>query len=862
MSNTPPRTVLLDRRNVAEHLQELVRKIASSPLIGFDIETDNRNAHPGILKLESKKTIFDHRRTIITGASFWCDGDEVAYYLNLNHADAENRLPWECLKACLDAKTKKSWWVIHNAPFELTMLKSVYNYDLTEVICSMQLCVTAYNSDTYPLEKFFTPGIGGIAKIMPAITRAFYDYSAGEPMTAEQEELLMKVIAKESDAEHSYNGYVASIAYGFGLKQAVSSWFDFKMPTYEETLQAHGAERMGDLTGEQVAAYGADDAYWCLALYKRILQWLMTENPLAIQTFFEQENPMVHVYSETWLNGWRVDIGEILKKKDDLRTQLAGGLRGLKAAIRELLPFPQDIHPKLASRDEWYAKNYTKYRGLIEAFALSQDHSDDYEQCQQVRSPISNGWAEERGRRLSTGPTIGHYMVVRSMLYDLCRLSYVGAEGKTQSDSDARDTMLVRYCTQWASERGLPLAEVFNEDKKLVKHPDLASDPRVRILMAYRGTATIEQVSKLYINNYIHLTDPETSRMYPVMSCLLDTRRMALANPGANQLSKDSDTSFVRGFFLADDEDSVLVSADWSTQEIALLASESQDPLMLDAFSTRPPKDFHTATAAMLADCSIEEVRQREDFKELRRTAKSSTFGGWYALSLWGVGAKEGWSEEKTRELNDKYFSTYDTAFQWAKGVIHDGRINGYTELVDHLRRYRFEGTSQWAEAWRNKMAPYDVPGFTEVMIRRIQKRVGNQLVNFRIQGLAATVAKRTMLKVREDIQDRKIGWGARLVIWNHDEGVYSIRKEILEEFLDLLYSRMIEGGGVMRNCVLDSSLAIGRSFQPYDPVKAPKGQVELSEMNKGLPCVPKERWGQRASAEERRTIAAYLLHG
>ena len=159
-------------------------------------------------------------------------------------------------------------------------------------------------------------------------------------------------------------------------------------------------------------------------------------------------------------------------------------------------------------------------------------------------------------------------------------------------------------------------------------------------------------------------------------------------------------------------------------------------------------------------------------------------------------------------------------------------------------------------------MAPYNVPGFTEVMIRRIQKRVGNQLVNFRIQGLAATVAKRTMLKVREDIQDRKIGWGARLVIWNHDEGVYSVRKEILEEFLDLLYSRMIEGGGVMRNCVLDSSLAIGRSFQPYDPVKAPKGQVELSEMNKGLPCVPKERWGQRASAEERRTIAAYLLHG
>lgn len=859
MSKTPT-TILVDARNVAEHLPVLVDKIRRSPLTGFDIETDNRNAHPGILKLESKKVIFDHRRTIITGASFWCDGDDVAYYLNLNHADVENRLPWGCLKACLDAKPGKSWWVIHNAPFELTMLKSVYGYDLTEVICSMQLCVTAYNSDTYPLEKFYTPGIGGIAKLMPVITRAFYDYNAGDPMTAEQEELLMKVVAKDSDAEHSYNGYVASIAYGFGLKQAVKSWFDFQMTTYQETLKAHNAERMGDITGEQVAAYGADDAFWCLKLYKRILQWLMTENPLAIATFFEQENPMVHIYSDTWLNGWRVDIGAILRKKDELRTQLAAELRQLKAALRELLPFPKDLYEKLAERDEWYSKNWAKYRDLIERFAGSPDPNDDYQQCQQVRSPISNGWAEERGSKLSTGPTIGHYMVTRAVLYDLCRFSYVGAEGKTQSDSDARGTMLTRYCTQWAKTQGVPLPEVFNVDKGEVVSEDLKRDPKVRILLAYKATATIEQVSKLYINNYIHLTDPETSRMYPVMSCLLDTRRMALANPGANQLSKDSETSFVRGFFLADDDDSVLVSADWSTQEIALLASESQDPLMLEAFSTRPPRDFHTATAAMLADCTVEEVKKREDFKELRRAAKASTFGGWYALSLFGVGAKEGWSEEKTKELNEKYFSTYDTAFQWAKGVIHDGRIYGYTELVDHLRRYRFEGTNQWAEVWRGKMAPYNVPGFTEVMIRRIQKRVGNQLVNFRIQGLAATVAKRTMLTVRSDIRERQWGWGVRLVIWNHDEGVYSVRKELLREFLDLLYSRMIEGGGVMRNCVLDSSLAIGRSFQPYDPVKAPQGQIELSEMNKGLPCVPRDRWGQRATEVERADILAYLL--
>lgn len=857
-----PETILVDARNIGTVLPVLVAKIQKANLVGFDIETDNRNAHAGILKLESKKVVFDHRRTLITGASFWCDGDDVAYYLNLNHADVGNRLSWDCLKACLDAKSANACWVIHNAPFELTMLKSVYGYDLTNVICSMQLCVTAYNSDTYPMHKFMTPGIGGIAKIMPIIARAFVSYRAGEPMTPEQEELLMKVIAKESDAEHSYNGYVKSIRYGYGLKEAVKSWFEFTMTTYAETLKAHGAERMGDLTGEQVAKYGADDAFWCVKLYTRVLGWLMNENPAAIETFFVQENPMVHVYSDTWLNGWRVDRGAIEKKKMDLRVELAVELRKLKAALLELLPFPSDPHPRLMERDPWYAKNFTKYRGVIEGFARLPDSAEDYKQCQQVRSPISNEWAEESGDKASSGQTIGHYMPVRTTLYDLCGFRYQSLEGKTQSDTTARAAMLAEYCQSWAKDRGVPVESVFKVEKGTVTGEDLAKDPRVRVMLAYQAIAVIEQVSKLYINNYICLTDPDTCRMYPTMSCLLDTRRMALANPGANQLSKNSNTVFVRGFFLADDDDSVLVSADWSSQEIALLASESQDPLMVEAFSTRPPQDFHTGTAAMLAGCTPEEVRLRPDFKELRRTAKSATFGGWYALSLYGVGAKEGWSPEMTKDLNDRYFETYATAYNWAKGVISDGAVTGHTELVDHLRRYRFEGTQQWADVWRAKLAPYHVPGFTELMIRKVQKRVGNQLVNFRIQGLAATVAKRTMLKVRGDIQEKNWSGKARLVIWNHDEGVYSVRKEVLSEFLDLLYARMIEGGGVMRNCYLDSSLAIGRSFQPYDPVKAPFGQIELSEINKGLPCVSEDRWGKKATEDERVAIAAYLLRG
>lgn len=858
--NMPPKTILLDRRNVAEHLPVLVDKIRRSPLTGFDIETDNRNAHPGILKLESKKVIFDHRRTIITGASFWCDGDEVAYYLNLNHADAENRLPWEYLKACLDAKPKKSWWVIHNAPFELTMLKSVYNYDLTEVICSMQLCVTAYNSDTYPLEKFFTPGIGGIAKLMSAITRAFYDYNAGEPMTAEQEELLMKVVAKESDAEHSYNGYVKSLAYGFDLKQAVSSWFDFKMTTYKETLQEHGAERMGDLTGEQVAAYGADDAYWCLMLYKRIIQWLMTENPLAIQTFFEQENPMVHVYSDTWLNGWRVDRSAIKAKQEEFRQDFGGLISELKGLLKQLLPFPKDLHEKLVEYDTWYAKNAEKYRRQIVDLAETPDVEDPFRQSQQVRSALSNAWAAERGVAETTKVNLLYWMPQRVVFYDLCGFSYQQAEGKTQSDKEAQRIMLERYCHQWADQEGLDRKGVYDTDRAEVKHELLKRDPKVRLLLLYKKMAMVEQNMKLFIVNYLHLTDPETNRMYPTVSCLLDTRRIASQNPNYMQLSARGDSKFIRGFFLADADDHLLVSADFSAIELMLVGEYSKDPTFFTAYGQRPHQDVHSMTAAGMLGLELEEFLARPDAKQLRGdVGKTSGFGYWYSGGLGTTAKKMGWSSEVMWEMVDKFRQTYEVAEQWRLETIKSGQVNGYVELPDHLRRYRFEVTQQWAELMRQKFAPYGVQGFVEMMIRKIQRRSGNMCVNALIQGLCATLIKRKLIRLRKLLAEKYAGQG-RVVGSIHDEVLASIHKDRCMEFLGDLYEIMIDGEGLVTTMKIDSSIGIGRNFMGYDKDKNPRGLVELNELDPGLPCVHEGRWKKVATQGERQRVVDYLF--
>ena len=69
----------------------------------------------------------------------------------------------------------------------------------------------------------------------------------------------------------------------------------------------------------------------------------------------------------------------------------------------------------------------------------------------------------------------------------------------------------------------------------------------------------------------------------------------------------------------------------------------------------------------------------------------------------------------------------------------------------------------------------------------------------------------------------------------------------------------MIKDTPLLSNVSLDSSVAIGYTFQPFDPEKAPYGQIELMEIQKGVPCIAVDRVGEKATKEERDIIINYL---
>ena len=230
----------------------------------------------------------------------------------------------------------------------------------------------------------------------------------------------------------------------------------------------------------------------------------------------------------------------------------------------------------------------------------------------------------------------------------------------------------------------------------------------------------------------------------------------------------------------------------------------------------------------------------------------------WYSGALGTVAKARGWSSEEMWEFTEIYRGIFAVAEQWRLETIQTVRQQGYVTLPDGLRRDRFEATPTWADVMRNKFRPYNVPGFVELMISKIQNRSGNQAVNAMVQGLCATLAKRKILKLRKMIADR--GYRARLWLLVHDELVCSVHKDDAIDFMYDLYELMIDGEGIFNEIKLDSSLAVGRNFQPWDLKECPQGQIELMELNKGLPCMPEDRYGGRATRDEIGDVLKYLF--
>lgn len=874
---------LVDMRNISI-IPALIKKIKLGNLVGFDIETHNGNAHEGIKKFNKQgKNAFDIRRTVVTGFSLYIDGDTIAYYFNLNQRDIENRIPWETIYPLME-ELQKHILVIHNAQFEKTMMRMCYNYEIPRYIDTLQLAVSAYGPDNYSFDKFCSADLGEIRKLLPAIAEAFESWDGYQDLTPQQAELVGQICGKQSEAAHSYNGFVKSISFGYGLKQAVKSFFGYEMEHYDECLAKSEYARkrdfvlkskdpkykalrsyfeeephMGHLTGEEVVSYGADDSFWCVQLYKALSNFIQLYCPDAISAFINQENRMADVFTDIQTGGLRINLDAVYKKRNEERRNAAKTLREIKALFRELLPFPAEPNESLMKSESWYQKNWQKYRQQIVDFAYSPDYDDSSEgvmkQLLQINGGITKSYTDDIDLKVNKGIiNLVHYMPSRTIYYDLMGHKVIKSKGKIQSGKDTRGKMLEGY------EEDSPQAKLLNYMNKLTQ---------------------VDQVCKLYLNPYLYLTDPETNKVYPNISSTLATRRMSMQNPNPQQISKRGESTYVRGFYLPDNDNHVIMSSDWSAVELVIPGELSLDPEFVKCYSVTPPGDLHAAAAAAMLNLSEEDFKAikhlPEDATEYKgvhfkntkgeqlapakfykwaRTelGKGGNFSYFYSGGLSNLQEKLGWSNDEMWEKVEAYRRKFSVAEKWRTDTIDFAVQNGYIDLPDGHRRFRFETMELWAELMREKfLNAYDSDGvrnFLKKFIKLTQTRARNQSVNSKVQGTAAALAKRAMWNLQQAISARWTPDQVRLMFPVHDEMVASVHKDLVIPYRHLVKEVMCDQPWLMKTCKLNSTVSMGRTFEPFDAKKAPLGQIELDEAPK-VDWLPKESWDKVMTDEE-----------
>lgn len=262
-------------------------------------------------------------------------------------------------------------------------------------------------------------------------------------------------------------------------------------------------------------------------------------------------------------------------------------------------------------------------------------------------------------------------------------------------------------------------------------HPVVPKVLRWRELAKLRGT---------YLSPLLDCADRDGRVHTTFNQCGAATGRLSSSNPNLQNIPiRGKLGQRIRAGFIAD-EGMVLISADYSQIELRVLAHISGDEKLLHAFAAG--EDVHIQTAAAVFGLKPEEVTP-----EHRRMAKVVNYGLIYGMGDYGLSSRMGLSLEEARAFLDEYMASFSGVAAWREQVT--------TEALEKGRMRSLSG----------RIRP--VPAVTNSN-RNIAEAARRAAINAPVQGSAADIIKRAMLRVDERIHRERIAPG--MVLQIHDE--------------------------------------------------------------------------------------------
>ena len=307
----------------------------------------------------------------------------------------------------------------------------------------------------------------------------------------------------------------------------------------------------------------------------------------------------------------------------------------------------------------------------------------------------------------------------------------------------------------------------------------VAAHPIARALMSYRELTKLQST---YIEALPRLVRGDGRVHTSFNQTVAATGRLSSSNPNLQNIPVRTELGRrIRQAFIPGQSDWVIVSADYSQIELRVLAHLSQDPGLIEAFTSGV--DFHTATAARIFGADPDQVDPG-----MRSRAKAVNFGIVYGQGARALGLSLEIPSAEAQGIIDRYYATFPQVKSYLDGTIAFAQEHGWIATAFGRKRHIPEMQSHLPQmrAFGNRTA-----------------------MNHPMQGTAADLIKIAMLAV--DRRLRQDGFQARMLLQVHDELVFEAPAAEVERLSDMVTQEM--SGAAQFLVPLDVSVSVGPTW-------------------------------------------------
>jgi len=308
----------------------------------------------------------------------------------------------------------------------------------------------------------------------------------------------------------------------------------------------------------------------------------------------------------------------------------------------------------------------------------------------------------------------------------------------------------------------------------------LAGDfPIVQTILKYRTTAKLKTT---YTDKLPLMVNQGTGRVHTSYhQAVTATGRLSSSDPNLQNIPiRTVEGRRIRQAFIAPKGFQIL-AADYSQIELRIMAHNSQDPGLLDAFQAG--LDIHQATAAEIFAVDLQSVSA-----EQRRSAKAINFGLIYGMSAFGLTRQLGITRGDAQEYIELYFARYPKVKEYMDAIRNQARESGFVETVFGRRLY-----------------------LPDIDSRNYQRRqyAERSAINAPMQGTAADIIKKAMIDLEQRLVAESIN--AKIIMQVHDELVLEVKDNSVDAVSELVTEAM--GKAADLDVVLKVDLGVGENW-------------------------------------------------